>query len=32
MEEGEMIIKDFELIAFCKVLNINYDDLKSVIE
>lgn len=32
MEEGEMIIKDFELIAFCKVLNINYDDLKSTIE
>ena len=32
MEEGEMIIKDFELIAFCKVLNINYVDLKSAIE
>ena len=32
MKEGEMIIKDFELIAFCKVLNINYDELKSAIE
>lgn len=32
MEEGEMIIKDFELIGFCKVLDINYNDLKDSIE
>ena len=32
MEEGRMIIKDFELIAFCKVLDINYDNLKDLIE
>lgn len=32
MECGEMIIKDFELIALCKVLNIDYNDLKNAIE
>ena len=32
MECGEMIIKDFELIALCKVLNIDYNDLKNCIE
>ena len=32
MEDGKMIIKDFELIALCKVLNIDYNDLKSTIE
>lgn len=32
MENGQMIIKDFELIALCKVLYINYDDLKNSIE
>lgn len=32
METGQMIIKDFELIALCKVLDINYDDLKNSIE
>lgn len=32
MEDGQMIIKDFELIALCKVLDINYDDLKNSIE
>lgn len=32
MEEGEMIIKDFELIALCKVLNIDYEELKNTIE
>lgn len=31
MEDGKMIIKDFELIALCKVLNINYDELKNTI-
>lgn len=32
METGKMIIKDFELIALCKVLNISYSDLKDTIE
>lgn len=32
METGRMIIKDFELIALCKVLDINYDELKNTIE
>lgn len=32
MEDGKMIIKDFELIALCKVLNIEYDKLKNSIE
>lgn len=32
MEDGSMIIKDFELIAFCKVLDINYKDLKDSID
>ncbi len=32
MEEGKMIIKDFELIALCKVLDISYNNLKNTIE
>ena len=32
METGRMIIKDFELIGLCKVLEIDYDDLKNSIE
>ena len=32
MEDGSMIIKDFELIAFCKFLDINYKDLKDSID
>ena len=32
MEDGNMIIKDFELIGLCKVLNISYDELKNTIE
>lgn len=32
MEDGRMIIKDFELIALCKVLNISLDDLKNCID
>ena len=32
MEDGKMIIKDFELIAFCKLLNIDYTELKNTIE
>lgn len=32
METNRMIIKDFELIALCKVLDIDYTDLKNTIE
>jgi len=32
IETGRMIVKDFELIGFCKVLDINYNDLKNTIE
>jgi len=32
METGQMIIKDFELIALCKVLNIPFDELNNIIE
>lgn len=32
IETGRMIVKDFELIALCKVLDISYDDLKDTIE
>lgn len=32
METNRMIIKDFELIALCKVLDIDYNDLKNTIE
>lgn len=32
IETGNMIVKDFELIGLCKVLDINYDDLKNSIE
>ena len=31
METNKMIIKDFELIAFCKVLGIDYDALLETI-
>lgn len=31
IETGRMIVKDFELIAFCKVLGIDYNDLKNTI-
>ena len=31
METGKMIIKDFELVALCKVLEIDYDELKNSI-
>lgn len=31
METGKMIIKDFELVALCKVLDIDYEDLKNTI-
>ncbi|MBO5348443.1 MAG: helix-turn-helix transcriptional regulator [Clostridia bacterium] len=32
IEDGNMIVKDFELIALCKVLEIDFDDLKNTIE
>ncbi len=31
MEEGSMIIKDFELIALCEVLDIEYNELRKAI-
>lgn len=32
IEDGKQIIKDFELIGFCKVLDINYEELKNTID
>lgn len=32
IETGRMIVKDFELIALCKVLDIDYKDLINTIE
>lgn len=32
IETGKMIVKDFELIGLCKVLGINFNDLKDLIE
>ena len=32
IEDGTQIVKDFELIGLCKVLDVNYDDLKNWIE
>ena len=32
IEDGAQIVKDFELIGLCKVLDVNYDDLKNCIE
>ncbi len=32
MEEGRMIVKDFELIALCKVLKIPFEKLSDLIE
>ncbi len=31
METGKMIIKDFELVPLCKVLDIDYEELKNTI-
>ena len=31
IEDGTQIVKDFELIGLCKVLDVNYDDLKNTI-
>lgn len=31
MEKGKMIIKDFELVALCKILDINYTELLNTI-
>ena len=32
IEDGTQIVKDFELIGLCKVLDVNFDDLKNCIE
>ena len=32
IEAGEMIVKDFELVGLCKVLEIDYEELKNTIE
>ena len=32
IEDGTQIVKDFELIGLCKVLDVNYDDLRNCIE
>lgn len=32
MMTNSVIIKDFELIAICKILDINFDKLKNIIE
>lgn len=32
IEDGKQIVKDFELIGFCKVLDINYEELKNTID
>lgn len=32
IEDGTQIVKDFKLIGLCKVLDVNYDDLKNCIE
>lgn len=32
IEDGTQIVKDFELIGLCKLLDVNYDDLKNCIE
>lgn len=32
MESGQMIIKDFELLAICKVLDIPFKELENIIE
>ena len=32
IEDGKMIVKDFEVIGLCKVLDIDYNELKNIIE
>lgn len=32
IEDGEMILKDFEFLGFCKVLDIDYNELKNLID
>lgn len=29
--KGTVILKDFELIAICKILDVNYDELKNTL-
>ena len=31
IEDCKMVVKDFELIALCEVLNINYNQLKELL-
>lgn len=32
IENSQMIIKDFELVGFCKVLDIDYNELINIVE
>lgn len=32
IENNKMIVKDFELVAFCIVLDINFNDLKTLFD
>ena len=32
IEHSQVIVKDFELIAFCVILNIGYDDLMKILD
>ena len=32
IEKGKMLVKDFELITICKVLDINYEELKKELD
>lgn len=32
IETGKMIVKDFELLGLCKVLDIDYEKLKNLID
>lgn len=32
IEKGKVILKDFELLAICKILNIDFDALKSQLD
>ena len=32
IEDGKMIVKDFELIAFCKILGVDYEELMNLID
>lgn len=32
IEKNQLMVKDFELIAICKILNVNYKDLEKEIK